>query len=257
MSTKQARADVAQIRQTTQFTCTSASIAAALQALGKPYTEDDVNRVLGASPMSGATWEAMLATVQYFGCRGTLVVPATPRMLKDWTDQGIPVVIAWNPENRPWSHASTVSDVIEGPDGKLTVHVMDPNIPNPSETTRVLDEDTFCQKWGEKVSDSLIVRRPAMAVTLEVTPQGRQVVASNRSKRADLPMSTSVERVADQFLAGKKTPSRITKDDLRSPRKGPEIVDLYRRKTRFTEPDTDFERGHGRRPKHKKPWGDE
>lgn len=185
MTDKQARAEVAQIRQTTQFTCCAASIASALHALGKKVTEDDVNMVLGAAPMAGATWEAMLATVQYFGCRGTLVVPATPRMLKDWTDKGIPVVIAWNPEGRPWSHASTVFDVKEDEDGKLTIYVMDSNIPNPSETTRVMDEDTFCQKWGEKVSDSLIVRRPAMAVTLEVSPQGRQVLASTKAAKRE------------------------------------------------------------------------
>ena len=184
MSDKVARADVAQLRQTTQFTCCATSITSALHALGKKYTEDDVNKVLGASPMAGATWEAMLATVQYFGCRGTLVVPSTPRMLKEWTDQGIPVVIAWNPEGRPWSHASTVFDVTEGPDGKLMIHVMDSNIPNPDETTRVLDADTFCQKWGEKVSDTLIVRRPAMAVTLEVSPAGRQMVASSTQQAA-------------------------------------------------------------------------
>lgn len=181
MSEKTARANVAQLRQTTQFTCCATSITSALHALGKKYTEDDVNKVLGAAPMSGATWEAMLATVQYFGCRGTLVVPSTPRMLKEWTDQGIPVVIAWNPEGRPWSHASTVFDVTEDENGKLTVYVMDSNIPNPDETTRVMDADTFCQKWGEKVSDTLIVRRPAMAVTLEVSPAGRQMIASSSS----------------------------------------------------------------------------
>lgn len=181
MAPKTAKAEVAHIRQTTQFTCCAASIASALCALGKQVTEDDVNKVLRASPMAGASWEAMLATVQYFGCRGTLVVPATPRMLKSWTDQGLPVVIAWNPEGRPWSHASVVYDVVEGPDGKLQIYVMDSNIPNPSETTRILDEDTFCQKWGEKVSESLIMRRPAMLVDREVTVSGRQVVASIRN----------------------------------------------------------------------------
>lgn len=180
MPDKQARADVAHIRQTTQFTCCAASIAAALKAHGKNVSEDDVNKVLGAAPMAGATWEAMLATVQYFGLRGSLVVPATPRMLKGWTDQGLPVLIAWNPENRPWSHASVVFDVVEGADGVLQVHVMDPNIPNPSRHVRVLDEDEFCQKWGEKVSDTLIVRRPAMVVEREVTVGGRQVVASTK-----------------------------------------------------------------------------
>lgn len=175
---RQAGASVAQIRQTTQYTCCAASIASALAALGKQVTEDEVNRVLGAAPMAGASWEAMLAAVQYFGCRGTLVVPATPRMLKGWTDRGLPVIIGWNPEGRPWSHASTVFDVVEEENGELQVHVMDPNIPNPSRTTRVLHEDDFCARWSEKVSDALIVRRPAMVVELEVSRTGRQVVAS-------------------------------------------------------------------------------
>lgn len=281
MSDKVARANVAQLRQTTQFTCCATSLTSAFHALGKKFTEDEVNKVLGAAPMAGATWEAMLATVQYFGCRGTLVVPATPRMLKEWTDQGIPVVIAWNPEGRPWSHASTVFDVTEDEDGKLTVYIMDPNIPNPSETVRVMDEDTFCQKWGEKVSDTLIVRRPAMAVELEVTPQGRQVVASRRSAKATLPSGdtgfslsdgTFVEsmglgfgphaaRVADAYLAAKRPapvgppkadPNKIT---IEGPRHHmPGMGQLFFRKTRFTDPDADFERGHGRRQKHRQDW---
>ncbi len=40
---KIAKAEVAQIRQETQFTCCAASIAAALKAHGKDYTEADVN----------------------------------------------------------------------------------------------------------------------------------------------------------------------------------------------------------------------
>jgi hypothetical protein len=98
-------------------------------------------------------------------------------MLKEWTDKGVPVIIAWNPEGRPWSHASVVADVTDGPDGRY-VHVMDSNIPNPDKTFRILHEDEFCAKWGEKVSDSLIVRRPACAVEREVTVEGRQVRAS-------------------------------------------------------------------------------
>ena len=174
---RQAKADIAHIRQTTQYTCTAASIASAIKAYGRDITEEDVNRVMGAAPMSGATWEAMMATLQYFGFRGTLVIPATPRMLKEWTDQGIPVLIGWNPEGRPWSHASTVFDVTEDETG-LTIHTMDPNIPNPTKTVRSMHEDEFCQKWYEKMSDTLIVRRPACAVTLEVSTQGQQKVAS-------------------------------------------------------------------------------
>jgi hypothetical protein len=229
---KAARADVAQIRQTTQFTCCAASIASALKALGKSHSEDDVNKVLGAAPMAGATWESMLATVQYFGCRGTLVVPATPRMLKSWTDRGVPVLIGWNPEGRPWSHASVVFDVTEGPDGKLLVHVMDPNIPNPGETSRVLDEDEFCRRWSEKMSESLIMRRPAMAVELEVTTEGRQVVAAAK---------------------GKET-IRIDPDDLPKPRHGPDFVQHVHRRPgagKHHNRDRDVAKGRSRKPKHK------
>lgn len=130
--------------------------------------------------MSGASWESILATLQYFGLRGSLVVPATVTMLKQWTDAGTPVIIAWNPEGRPWSHASVVADVTDGPDGRY-VHVMDSNIPNPDKTFRILHEDEFCAKWGEKVSDSLIVRRPACAVEREITVEGRQVRASKQA----------------------------------------------------------------------------
>ena len=174
---RKARAAVPGLRQETQFTCCATSIAACLQAHGKNQTEADVNKILGASPMSGASWEAILATLQYFGLRGSLVVPATVTMLKQWTDAGTPVIIAWNPEGRPWSHASVVADVTDGPDGRY-VHVMDSNIPNPDKTFRILHEDDFCAKWGEKVSDSLIVRRPACAVEREITVEGRQVRAS-------------------------------------------------------------------------------
>ena len=177
---KTAKADVSFIRQETQFSCCAASIASALKAHGKDMTEADVNKVLGASPMGGATWEAMLATVQYFGLRGTLVVPSTLAQLKAWTDAGIPVVIAWNPEGRPWSHASTVFDV----DDDHNVSVMDPNIPDPSETVRVVPKAEFYKKWYEAIGDKLIVRRPAMAVEREVTVDGRQVMAGKKELRS-------------------------------------------------------------------------
>ena len=184
MHNRKARAAVPGMRQETQFTCCATSIAACLQAHGKDQTEADVNKILGASPMSGASWEAILATLQYFGLRGSLVVPATVTMLKQWTDAGTPVIIAWNPEGRPWSHASVVADVTDGPDGRY-VHVMDSNIPNPDKTFRILHEDEFCAKWGEKVSDSLIVRRPACAVEREITVEGRQVRASKQAGLLD------------------------------------------------------------------------
>lgn len=177
---KSSKAGVAFRRQETQYSCCAASIAAALKAHGKDVTEAGLNKVLGASPMGGATWEAMLATVQYFGLRGTLVVPSTIAQLKTWTDAGIPVIIAWNPEGRPWSHASCVFDV----DDDHTVHIMDPNIPDPNETVRIVPKAEFYSKWGEAIGDNLIVRRPAMAIEREITVDGRQVQAGKKELRS-------------------------------------------------------------------------
>jgi len=167
-----ARADVEPVRQRSQYSCMSASMAMCLRALGVDCLEDEVNRVMGSRPMKGASWENALACGQHYGMRCTLVCPATTPQLREWTDRGVPVMIAWNPENRPWSHASVVFDV----DEDLNVHVADPNIPDPDETVRVVPKSEFYRKWYEKWPDYL-VRRPAMAVEREVTTDGRQVVA--------------------------------------------------------------------------------
>ena len=161
-------AKVPHLRQTSQYTCVAASVTAALQALGKTITEDEVNRVLGASPMRGASWEEALGALQYFGCRGTLVTPSSWEQLREWTDRGIPVLIGWNPEGRPWSHASIVAHVEED-----AIHVMDPNTPDPGHGFRVLSREDFHRTWSEKYSDHLIVRRPALAVELEVSANGQ------------------------------------------------------------------------------------
>jgi len=143
-----------------------------LKANGLECDEDEVNRVMGARPMQGASWEDALAAAQHYGMRATLTLPATVKQLKEWTDRGIPVMIAWNPEGRPWSHASVVFDV----DDNLNVHVADPNIPDPDETVRIVSKDDFYHKWFEKAPNYLI-RRPAMAVEREITPEGRQMQA--------------------------------------------------------------------------------
>jgi predicted double-glycine peptidase len=181
MKSKHAKADVNPVRQRTQFTCMSTSLMMCLQALGHKVTEDEVNDVMGARPKKGAAWENALAAAQHYGCRATLVTPSTVQQLKEWTDAGIPVMIAWNPEGRPWSHASVVFDV----DEDLNVYVADPNIPDPDETVRIVPKAEFYSKWSEKWPD-YIVRRPAMAVEREITPEGRQVMASTRIQQQPL-----------------------------------------------------------------------
>jgi len=153
----------------------AASMAMALRALGIDCTEDETADVMGVRPMRGATWEDALAAAQHYGCRATLCVPATLQQVKEWTDAGDPVLIAWNPENREWSHASVIFDVTE----EHTVHVADPNIPDPDETVRVVPRKDFYSKWSEKWPRYL-VRRPAMRITREITPDGRQVMAGSR-----------------------------------------------------------------------------
>ena len=193
---KAAKAEVDPVRQRTQFSCMGTSMMMCLKANGIDCDEDEVSRVMGCKPMKGASWEDALACAQHYGMRATLTAPATIRQLKEWTDKSVPVMIAWNPEGRPWSHASVVFDVQEGDDGKLSVHVADPNIPNPDQTVRVVSEDDFYSKWSEKWPQYL-VRRPAMAIEREITQDGKQIVASI-SKVASRKMM--VTKVASKFL---------------------------------------------------------
>ena len=174
MAAKIAKADLTPVRQRTQYTCMSASMSMCLQAHGHGCDEDEVNRVMGARPMQGATWEQALACAQHYGMRGTLTSPCTFKQLKAWTDAGTPVIIAWNPEGREWSHASVVFDV----DDDENVHVADPNIPDPEQTVRVVPKAEFYAKWYEKWPKYL-VRRPAMAIEREITQDGRQVMAAD------------------------------------------------------------------------------
>ena len=180
MLNKYAKANVVPIRQRTQYSCVAASTSMALNALGFNTTEDEVNKVIGAKPMQGARWEEVLACLQHYGCRGTLVVPSTLNQVKEWTDEGCPVLISWNPENREWAHASCLFDVVDTEQGRM-VYVADPNIPNPDKLFRVVSEDEFYSKWAEKWPNYM-VRRPAMKVEREVTPTGRQVMASLRKR---------------------------------------------------------------------------
>lgn len=177
MSRKTAKADVIPVRQQNQYNCMTTSLSMALRAQGVPDEECDVqrvNKVVGAMPLRGAAWEPLLAAANHFGMRATLTLPSTVRQLKQWTDAGIPVVIAWNPEGREWSHASLVFDV----DDDLNVHVADPNIPDPDETVRVVPKAEFYDKWYEKSPQGFMIRRPACAIEREITADGRQVMAS-------------------------------------------------------------------------------
>ena len=182
MTQKVAKADVTPVRQRTQYTCMSTSLMMCLQALGYDVNEDEVNKVMGARPMKGAAWEQALAAAQHFGVRGTLTTPSTVRQLKEWTDLGKPVMIAWNPEGREWSHASVVFDVTPSKEHGFDVHVADPNIPDPDETVRVMPKSEFYKKWYEKWPNYL-VRRPALMLDREITPDGRQVMASRGWKK--------------------------------------------------------------------------
>ena len=129
--------------------------------------------------MQGARWEEVLACAQYYGCRATLTCPSTLTQVKSWTDQGKPVLIAWNPEGREWSHASLIFDVT-GEKGNFVVHVADPNMPNPDKTTREVKEDDFYAKWYEKWPNYL-VRRPALMIEREITEDGRQIMANTNT----------------------------------------------------------------------------
>ena len=262
---KSAKAALTPVRQRTQYTCVATSVTMALNAMGKDLTEDQVNRILGAEPKKGARWEEAIATIQYFGCRATLTAPSTLAQIKSWTDSGKPVLIAWNPEGRPWSHASCVFHVEQGPpetwaedvgddaiiqgSGKgMYVWVADPNIPNPSKTYRIVHEDEFYAKWGEDWGD-FIVRRPALLVDLEITTEGRQVMASDKSagRKGKRPQRTTAPKDPKDNLRMKVKPKKTRDENAQFLAKNRGYGNPGAHHTRSR----DVAKGRSRKPKHK------
>ena len=263
---KSAAADVGPRRQRTQYTCMTTSMTMCLHANGMEATEDEVNKVMGAKPMQGASWEQAFAAAQHYGMRVTFICPATLKQIKEYTDGGVPVMIAWNPEGRPWSHASVVFDV----DDEMNVSVADPNIPDPDETVRMVTKTEFYGKWYEKWPDYM-VRRPAMAVEREVTSDGRQMVASRKT----LESAMNNEQLASRWLLAKKAPQNTTKTQDEKKREKNKVTvepstprsDAQRK---FIEDrakgtggsgvhknrDKAVEEGRSRKGKHKKDWTD-
>ncbi len=170
------KVNIKPIRQQTQFTCVSASISMALNSLGFQTTEADIDQLVQAQPMDGADWVKIISCLQHFGCRSNLVVPSTVNQIKNWTDQGKPVLISWNPESKPWSHASVVFDVQTDQSGITKVFVADPNIPDPNQTVRVVPSEIFYRKWVEK--DALPnIRRPALFIEREIDRNGHPTMS--------------------------------------------------------------------------------
>lgn len=199
-------APVTPIRQRTQYTCTAASLSMALKALGlQDCGEDKVNEVIGAAPMQGAAWEQVAAAANHYGCRSTLVVPSTLVQVRQWTDAGKPVLIGWNPEGRPWSHASLIYDVTD-----THVMVADPNCPDPLQTVREVPYEEFYRKWSEEWN-GYKVRRPAMLIDREVDSEGRQVMASRRKAVASSKRVASMWLEAGWHKVGPKQNPRVTK----------------------------------------------
>lgn len=177
---KLAKAPVTPKRQSTQYNCTATSLSMCLIALGLTEAEAStgmVNKVLGSVPMKGASWEQILAAAQHYGIRSQLVVPATLSMIKEWTTKGLPVMISWTPNDRPWAHASVIFDV----DDQDNVWIADPNLADPQELYRVMPAKEFYSKWHEKW-ESYLVRRPACVLSREIDLQGRQVIAGSKQE---------------------------------------------------------------------------
>lgn len=271
---KTAAANLLPVRQRTQFTCMASSMSMCLGALGlQDCSEDTVNRVMGAAPMRGAAWEQALATAQHYGVRATLTVPATLSQVKEWTDAGKPVMIGWNPEGREWSHASVIFDVQPCPTHGFMVHVADPNCPDPEQVVRVVSKSEFYAKWYEKFPNYL-VRRPALMLEREVTPEGRQVMASMKptTKRAasvlvDEPLTVPVSEVPMSKQA--KSPIPVVQKKNPNVMRGeapagrnPVVQGLIERGSAGAgkhKNKGDYDRGHARNPKHRgeKGWGSE
>lgn len=169
---KEGKANVSPMRQTTQYNCMAVSMVMALRSLNIDSghaTIDKVNQLMNVKPLQGATWEDAIACASHFGIRTALVTPCTLEQIKTWTDQGFPVLIGWNPENRPWSHASVIFDVSDNMD---VIYIADPNIPDPDETVRIISKHDFYSKWFEKSPVGFIIRRPALVLMPEINSDG-------------------------------------------------------------------------------------
>lgn len=177
---KQSKANVTPVRQRTQYSCVAASLTMSMKALGFDCDEETVNKVLGARPMVGASWEQCMAAAQHYGFRCTLTTPSTLAQVKAWTDAGTPVIIGWNTGNE-WSHASVIFDVDEE-----NVMVADPNITDPAQLVRIVPHKEFYEKWFEKSTEGYKIRRPAMAVEREISKDGRQMIASTTTEVKDV-----------------------------------------------------------------------
>jgi hypothetical protein len=217
--------------------------------------------------MKGASWEQVLATAQHYGVRATLTVPATLPQVKEWTDAGKPVMIGWNPEGREWSHASVIFDVQECPVHGFMVHVADPNCPDPEQTVRVVPKGEFYAKWYEKFPNYL-VRRPALMLEREVTPEGRQVMASTKHSPVlvDAPFTVPVEApMSKQAKSPVPVVQKKNPDVLRGEAPASRnlvvqgLIERGNAGAGKHKNKQDFDRGHARNPKHKgqKGWGTE
>jgi hypothetical protein len=162
-----------------------------LRAYGIECDEEEVAKVMGVKPMQGATWEDCVAAAQHYGMRCVWVCPCSVEELKGYVDRGVPAIIGWNPEGRDWSHASVVYDVT---DGTNTVIVADPNIPDPTQTTRTVPKADFYRAWAEKWPRYL-VRRPAIFIEPEIDRSGRAILASERKTMGQLQVNEVEEKL--------------------------------------------------------------
>lgn len=157
-----------------------------MSAFGKVVDDRDVAKVVGTRPMIGAGWDQLMGAASHLGFRATCVTPSNLKQVREWTDQGIPVVIGWTSSDHGWAHASVIFDVKDE-----QVFVADPNISNPEKFVRIFSHDDFYDKWYEKSPKGYLIRRPACAIEPEITVDGRPRFASNQ----DL-----IRRVASQYL---------------------------------------------------------
>lgn len=229
MSVKLGSVAVQPKAQPNQYSCCTTSLSISLISLGfseKECNVERVNDVLGAMPLHGASWDQVAGAASHFGCRAVLVVPCTLKMVRKWTDAGIPVIASWTKPGVSWSHASVIFDVTD-----TQVFLADPNVENPDKLTRVFTHDEFYEKWYEMSPQGYKIRRPAMAIMPEITPDGRQMIAS-QTKRASWGLlrpeqvSMDIIRAIGERASEYRPKLRIIKSGLKSEKLTPYMVGL-------------------------------
>lgn len=141
-------------RQTPSF-CGPASLKILFDYYGKTFTEAELGELCNTTIEHGTNHADMIAAVKKLGHEPVVKENATFDDLKEWIDNGVPVIVGW------WSTDDDHYSVVYGLDDK-NIHLMDPEL---DEGRRSMPREEWDKVWYDFESPARFrVERWMMAV---------------------------------------------------------------------------------------------